>query len=345
MNYLISIEHPAWAHQFQLIIRQLLGSGHKVKVILLEKDKNKYLLDHYGLEYEIAGCGTGSTIVQKLILLLTYTYRYLLIAKKFKPDILFGRVSPMMSICSFLLGKQHYIFEDTDHSYVSLFFAKIFTSRIYTNTSFLMNLGKKQIRIPTYKELFYLHPDIFTPDKSILSDLDINKGEQCIVVRFVSWNADHDLGHKGFTNEEKIHIVKELNRFGKVFISSEAGLPSELKSFEFNLSPEKIHSLLYYSGFIFSESATMATEAAVLGTYAIYCDFKGRGYTYEIEEKYGLIFNFNLTQEGKEESLNKALSIASDKNSKQSALEKRKHLLSEKKNGSTLFYKELLKVL
>jgi len=33
------------------------------------------------------------------------------------------------------------------------------------------------------------------------------------------------------------------------------------------------------------------TEAAVLGTYSIYIDDEGRGYTDEEELKYGLVFN------------------------------------------------------
>ena len=43
---------------------------------------------------------------------------------------------------------------------------------------------------------------------------------------------------------------------------------------------------------LYGESATMASEAAVLGVPAIYLDNTGRCYTREEEEKYGLVFNF-----------------------------------------------------
>ena len=58
------------------------------------------------------------------------------------------------------------------------------------------------------------------------------------------------------------------------------------------MPPEEMHTLLYYATLLYGESATMASEAAVLGTYAVYLDDVGRGYTDEEESKYGLVFNF-----------------------------------------------------
>ena len=60
---------------------------------------------------------------------------------------------------------------------------------------------------------------------------------------------------------------------------------------------------------IFGESATMASEGAVLGVPGIYIDPVGRGYTDEQEREYGIVFNFTHRQQ--EEAIKKAASILS----------------------------------
>lgn len=56
----------------------------------------------------------------------------------------------------------------------------------------MTDLGPRQERLDTYKELFYLHPSVFTPDKQVLRDCGFNPDEKYILVRFVAWNASHD---------------------------------------------------------------------------------------------------------------------------------------------------------
>ena len=46
------------------------------------------------------------------------------------------------------------------------------------------------------------------------------------------------------------------------------------------------------------ESATMASECAVLGVPAIYAAQTGRGYTNEQESRYGLVTNLRLLEWG-----------------------------------------------
>lgn len=40
MRVLISISHPAWAHQFHNIIKLLEQKGHSVKVLVIKKDRD-----------------------------------------------------------------------------------------------------------------------------------------------------------------------------------------------------------------------------------------------------------------------------------------------------------------
>ena len=76
----------------------------------------------------------------------------------------------------------------------------------------------------------------------------------------------------------------------KVFISSEAELPEHLNSYAYSVAPEKLHDALYYASLVISEGATVASEAGVLGTPAIYINTIPISYCLD-QENYGLVYN------------------------------------------------------
>ncbi|MCB0528975.1 MAG: hypothetical protein KDC65_10900, partial [Saprospiraceae bacterium] len=120
--------------------------------------------------------------------------------------------------------------------------------------------------------------------------LGLNKGEKYAIVRLVSWNATHDAGHKGLSNEDKVKVVRKLSEHMRVFITSERELSSELKPFQIRIAPEKLHHALSFASIVVSEGATIASEAGVLGTPSIYINTIERSYCKD-QEKYGLVFN------------------------------------------------------
>ena len=91
-----------------------------------------------------------------------------------------------------------------------------------------------------------------------------------------------------------------------------------------------MHSLLHFAALFYGESATMASEAAMLGTPAIYLDDEGRGYTDDLEKNYGLVFNFSESEEDQERSIQKGLELLRNGNTKQEFLQKKNKMLSEK---------------
>ena len=154
--------------------------------------------------------------------------------------------------------------------------------------------------------------------------------EKYIIVRFVSWNATHDRGHSGMSYKNKLLAVEKLSKEAKVFISSENELPPELEKYRFPLSPEKMHDAIAFASLMYGESATMATEGAVLGVPGIYLDNTSRLYTKEIEKKYGLIINYTESESDQLASIEKAIQIL--KNSSSIWEEGRRKLLGEKIN-------------
>jgi len=316
LNIAISIEHPAWIHQFHAIIKQLQHEGHNVLVLSIKKDVSIELLQKFDITYTLIAKSTGKNILEKTWLFIYTALKYYLASKKFKADIFIGRASPMLAIASFLQHKPHVIFEDTEHAIIGLFFCKLLSNSILTNSSFRKNLGKKQVLVESYKELFYLHPEQFVPDAAVLSEIGLEPDQPYFVIRFVAWQADHDFGHKGLTMDTKRLVINELKKYGRVLITSEKPLTAEFEEYRISLAPEKIHHLLYFASFLYGESSTMATEAAVLGTQAIFCDFTGRGYTDELEQKYDLVYNFKLDKDSQQKSVAKAIELAKKSNLK-----------------------------
>jgi predicted glycosyltransferase len=337
MKVLLSVEHPAWAHQFKKIVEDFQAAGDEVLILSIDKDGVGNLLDTFGLSHVSIARSTGKSSFEKAWLLVSLTLKILWHGFRFGPDIFVGRASPMMALTSFVLRKPHVIFEDTEHSHISLFFCQMFSSKIVTPNCFRRDLGRKQLRKPLYKESFYLHPNQFEPDPAIYQALGVDVGDPYVLLRFVSWQADHDLGHSGLTMESKKRVVLELSKFARVFISSELPLESFFEPYLLKAPRDQIHSIIYFASLVYGESSTMASEAALLGTHAIFCDFAGRGYTDEQEQEYGLVFNFSLNPADQEASILKALELIQEPGLVYSGKKKRQKLLAQTIDGTEYF--------
>ncbi len=236
--------------------------GHKILFTCREKEFEKQLLSQYGFNYISFGKKPSSTM-GKLLGLFKFDAREFVSGLKFKPDIFLSHGSYTAAHAAFLLRKPHISLEDT-FNFEQVYLYKPFTKAILTSDYEHPLKSGKIIKYSGYHELAYLHPKRFSPDVGISKDLGIKEGEKYIIMRFVSWKASHDLGHKGISVENKIFAVKEFSKYGKVFISSESELPEELKPHKLNILPHCIHDALAFASLFFGESATMAVEAAML---------------------------------------------------------------------------------
>lgn len=185
---------------------------------------------------------------------------------------------------------------------------------------------KKQVRYNGYHELAYLHPNYFTPDPEILKELGLKEDSVFSVLRFVSWGASHDVGHHGIQN--KIEFVKELEKYGRVLITSEGRLDEVLEQYRIKVSPEKLHHLLYYASLYVGDGGTTAVESAILGTPSIYVStlVGTMGNFIELEEKYGLLLNYSDSNK----AIEKAIELIQSPNIKECWKEKREMLLRDK---------------
>ena len=341
MKAMLSIDHPAWAHQFRHIVKMLNERGDEVLTLAVKKDGDTELLDKFGIPYVLSAQSTGKNVLEKGLLFiglcLEHTYR----ALKFKPDVLIGRASPMMAVASFISRKPHIIYEDTEVSKFSLRICKHLTTKIITPRTFLTDLGQAQERLDTYKELFYLHPSVFTPDKQKLRDVGFNPDEPYILVRFVAWNASHDIGRKGLDDAGKIDLVKRLSRYGRVYVSAEGNVPEALKPLLLKTPYELIHHVLAFAKLVYSEGATMASEAVVLGTHALYVNTIVSGSTREQAERFHLLYNFNEGEDRYEKATAQAIELLEMPDLVEVGREKQKKLLEEKVDINHYYLEEM----
>jgi len=332
MNVLISISHPAWAHQFHNIIKLLEQRGHKVKVLVIKKDRNWEVLDEYKIPYTIIGNSTGKNKIDKAFILVTSTFKHWIEAVKFKADVLIGRPSPMMAMTAFLIGKKNIAYCDTERSVESLFFSKLFSYKILTPMFYRTDLGKKQMRVETFKELFYLHPHYFKPNPKDLELVGMKEGEKFTFVRFVAWNASHDLGHKGFANDQKMQLIKHLEKYGKVLVSSEEILPIEFDKYIIKVPHTKLHSIMSYAQLFVGDGLTMGAECAVMGIHAIFTSELTSGASEEMEKVYKLMYSVTDRGHMVEKTKKKIDELMANKNLREDGKKKLQKLLADKED-------------
>jgi len=325
---IIDIGHPANVHLFKYIVRDLNKLEWEVLFTVTAKDVTISLLNAYKLPYIIIGI-TQSKILLKLIYELWLIIKYIYLLYNRKPCIIISRGSIHSLISSFFLGIDHIVFSDTETAIYINKITKILANAILTSDTYLHYYGKKQIRFPGYKELAYLHPNVFTPDESVLEILGMKKGEKYAIVRFVAWEASHDIGHSGISYENKIKLVKTLSRHLHVFISSEMALPEELKNYQIKIPPDQIHNALAYAHLFVGESSTMATESAVLGTPSIYINDSKLGYTNDLAN-YGLLYSYMESENDQIAAIKKAEELALKQNIKEEYIAKREKMLADK---------------
>lgn len=330
MKAMLSIDHPAWAHQFRHIVKRMEARGDQVLTLAVEKDGDTQLLERFGIPYVLSARSTGKNIVEKGFLFLGLCVEHTWRALRFRPDVLIGRASPMMAVAAWISRKPHIIYEDTEVSRFSLRICKRLSTKILTPRTFLTDLGPRQERLDTYKELFYLHPSVFAPDRQALRDCGFNPDEPYLLVRFVAWNASHDIGKRGLDDEGKVRLVRRLERYGRVYVSAEGGVPDELKPLLLRTPYELIHHVLAFAQLVFSEGATMASEAAVLGTHAMYVNTIVSGSTREQSERFHLLYCFNEGEDRYERAAAKAEELLAMPDLKAAGLEKQRKLLAEK---------------
>ncbi|MXV61865.1 DUF354 domain-containing protein [Natronorubrum sp. JWXQ-INN-674] len=330
---LFSIHHPAHVHFFRNAIKELTDDGNSIAVFARDKDVTVQLLESYSIQHEILS-GNFKTTMGLVKESLKYEFNLLRKARDFEPDILVSIGSgALTSYISSLIGATSIAFNDTENATLQNRIGYPMVDQIFTPDCYNGDHGTKHVKYAGYHELAYLHPDRFKPDPSVLNMAGLDHDEQFVILRLISWDAIHDVGDSGF--KDIVDVVEELEDTGAtVRITSEANLPSGVEDRQVSIPPHQIHDLMAFADLYVGESATMAAESSVLGTPAIFVSSSRRGYTDELEAKYGLVFNYSDESRHKD-GLNQALKILERDDDEN--WEKRRQKMLEEKIDTTDF--------
>lgn len=295
LNLLIDVNHPCHVHIFKNLIARLKLEGHNVFVTVKEIPSAIYLLDKYQIEYKLIR-SRSDTIMGKAISGISQNFQMLSFVRKNKIDLGIGS-SMNIAHLSRITKMRSIVIDDDDDEVEPLFvkfvhpFADIVLSPVSVREH---RKTKNAVFYSSYHELAYLHPNVFTLSSTILSRLGVEDGEKYFILRFNAFKAHHDVNEHGLSPDQKRVLIKTLEKYGKIFITTERDIDAEFKQYQIKIDPVDMHDALYFATMFIGDSQTMASEAAVLGTPSIRCNTFVRRISYldEQEDQYGLTYGF-----------------------------------------------------
>jgi uncharacterized protein len=324
---LFVINTPAQAHAWIPVIKDLMGNGFEINILVREYGSAIDLLKSNGLTYS-----SFKPISQKYLRIFEifiHIQKGCSLVRKFATSMIIGFGIDAALIAA-VLRKVSVIFTDNEPTHIQNVLTSWFTSVIITPACFQRDIGKKQIRINGYKEFTYLHPNFFKPDITVFDELKIARNEKFIILRFNVFDAVHDIGKHGFSISDQFKLVQELKEHAHVFISPEGKLSKELESYRLPIPYNRIHHALYYAQLLVTDTQTMTTEAAILGTPVVRSNSwvgpHDMGNFIELEQNYDLIYSYQKS----EQAIQKAIDLIKQPDLKKQWAKKREKLLNDK---------------
>lgn len=294
MRILVDLLHPAHVHFFRHTIRLSQERGDDVLVTARDKDVTVELLEAFDIPHVVLSKrATGSAGLA--VEWATRTGRLIGAARSFAPDLLTGIMGVSIAPAGRALRRPSFVFYDTEMAEGTNRLVYPMATAVITPDCYRGSVRGRHIVYAGYHELAYLHPRRFSPSPAVLADFGLGADERFAVVRFVSWEASHDRREVALSVSQKTALVDRLSRHCRVVISSEGELPETLEPLKLTGPLERIHHLLAHATLYVGESATMAAEAAVLGTPAVYTASSSRGYIDDLQARYGLVEHFPPT--------------------------------------------------
>lgn len=302
MRIAFHLAHPAHFYLFRNTILELSKSGHRVLITYNKKDVLEKLIANSDIKHcskkIYTAKSTGSAFKLKVefiqkVLGLIYYYFF------FRPQLVLG-TSVIITLVGRLYRYKSIIVNEDDFDIIQKTaelgypFATQIVCPVVCRTGHFEN---KCIKHDSYHELAYLHPSHFTPDISVVRQY-FKENEKYCIIRFAGLTAHHDAGIRGINLNIAIELIKEIEPYCRVCISSEKELAKDLDNYRININPLQIHHLMAFAEFYIGDSQTMAAEAGILGIPFIrFNDFVGRiSYLKEIEEKYSLGYGISPSE-------------------------------------------------
>lgn len=332
MKVLFIVYHPVDPYIIFETAKRIESDGGKAFFVIIEKEGIiESIVRSYNFDYKVIG-NTKESFIGKILNTFKIVYRINKVVKWFKPKLIFSPAAPYTSLAVKFNKVPLICWEDTETATFNFKYSHKQISSLLLLESYYKDLpGDNIIRFNGYKELGYLHPNVFTPDETVLEKLGLLKDHKIVLMRFSALNAMHDIGLKSEADNNETKILNFIKRIeseykAKVFISiTERDLDERFDDYKLIIEPSKYVHLLSFCSLYIGEGTTTASEAGVLGVPWIALRDKPLGYLNDQEDNYGL----GIRTDNFELALNKAEEYLQD-HIKNEWIVKRKKLLADK---------------
>jgi predicted glycosyltransferase len=288
VRLLVDILHPAHVHFFRHLHGELIARGHEVTVTSRDKDMTVSLLNDFGIPHTVLSRqGKGALGLARE--LAVRTARLDRVAARLRPDAMLGVMGPAIAPIGRLRGIPTFVFYDTETATATNPWVFRLARYVCVPEGFECPVPARYLRYSGTQELAYLHPARFTPDPKRLIAFGVEPDEPYTLVRFVSWEASHDVGDRGLTGRAKMLLLEQLEQHGRVLLSTEGAPQQGLPGEPLTGPVADIHHVLAYSLGIVGDSGTMSLEAAALGRPAVYVSTSDLSVIHWVERTTGLI--------------------------------------------------------
>jgi len=329
MKILVDIGHPADVHYFRNLIKWAEKEGHQYLVLARDKDVTLQLLKEYQIPFENKGKG-GVAYIDRIFYTIKSLFQINQAVQSFQPDICISHASPYLAVIASLRGLSHIMFNDTERAMLFKQIVKYCKPIVFSPDSFIDKENYDLETFPSYMELAYLHPEVYSVNEGL--DIVEKLGKDFILLRFVANKAAHDIGTKHLNIHFKRELVQKFREYGNVWITSESPLPDDLKEYKLEVAPSEIHKVIACAMLLVGDSATMSSEAAMLGVPSIFINQNKLGYITELEEKYRLIQHFMPDHKGCKKAMEASVAILENDNRKDLYQKRREVMLRDKIN-------------
>lgn len=269
MRYLIFVNTPAHVHLYRNLVEKLEERGHEVLLLGRDYACTEQLLQYYELPYELYGVQKTST--RSLVTNVPKQFGNITrLVHSYGPEIIFGR-GAYAAFAGAITRTPVVLVLDSEPSHLMHRCSSWFADTVLTPDAFDGNLGTHHYRFQGLKECAYLHPDVYRPDASVRDALGVGADEPYALVRFNAFDALHDVGTSGSDVQQRRKLLTRLAEHLTVFVSDEGGTLdiSSLPVSQYDIHPGQMHDALAEARLFVTDTGTMATEAALLGTPTI----------------------------------------------------------------------------
>ncbi|WP_247004876.1 DUF354 domain-containing protein [Halosolutus gelatinilyticus] len=272
MRILVFANTPAHVHLYRNAVARLEDAGNDVLVLTREYACTTDLLEFFGLPYRVYGSHETAGY-SKLDFAAELGGQLLSIAiesRRFAPDVVFGR-GPYAAAAGTLTGAPIVLVLDDEPGDFNHTVSRPFADCILSPAVTRRDLGSAHYTFDGFKECAYLHPAVFDPDPEVRDYLGVGSDEEYVLVRFNALDALHDTDLEGFDRRQRRALLRRLGERATVFVSDEGGEMTleGLPARPYDLHPALIHDAMAEAALVVSDTGTMVTEAALLGTPAL----------------------------------------------------------------------------